>query len=60
MRSVLLTRATFEKVLEAVRPKLQEAIRTRLYEQAEVLRNRRNYLERQLKREDEYQQTEEK
>jgi hypothetical protein len=60
LRSVLLTRQTLEKVLEAVLPKLQEAIRTRLYEQAEVLRNRRNYLERQLKRENEYLRTEEK
>ncbi|KAL3921410.1 MAG: hypothetical protein SGILL_002760 [Bacillariaceae sp.] len=60
LRSILLTRTTLEEELSTVRPKLQDATRQRRYDDAEMLRNRRNWLERQLRREDEYLQTEQR
>ncbi|KAG7359464.1 CHAT domain containing protein [Nitzschia inconspicua] len=60
LRSILPTRDAMEQELKSLHPKLQDAIRQRHYNEAEVHRNRRNWLEKQLHREEEYLQVEER
>jgi uncharacterized protein YgiM (DUF1202 family) len=60
LRSILPTRDAIEQELRSLHPKLQDAIRQRQYNEAEEYRNRRNWLEKQLHREEDYLQVEER